>query len=352
MKVCRWLGACLFVIALSLVVSVQGQEKKGDPKGKGGTEGKKGEKPPEKGTGGGDKLPWKGFEKGKTFWQEMTTSTEQTMKVMTMTVTQKQTQTFFVEWTTEKAEKDNYTVKQKIIGVKMDIEIGGNKISYDSTNTKEQQQNPLTDFFKALVNQEFTLHITNTEKDGLKVTKVEGRDKFIENLSRANPQLKPLLEAILSDKALEQMADPVFSALPPGGAVPKGDKWTRESKLNMGPIGKYTTNYDFTYKGTKEGIATIDVSTKLKYEPPDAAAKEKEGLPFKIVNATLATKQPGTGEVKFDVNKGRVKSSEMTMVLTGDLDIEIAGQTTAVHLDQTQKSSLTTLDANPIGAKK
>jgi hypothetical protein len=34
--------------------------------------------------------------------------------------------------------------------------------------------------------------------------------------------------------------------------------------------------------------------------------------------------------------------------MVGDLDIETAGQTTAVHLEQNQKSSLRTLSENPI----
>ena len=42
-------------------------------------------------------LKWD-FQKGKPFYQEMTTTTKQTMKVMGMDVTQNQTQSFTFGW--------------------------------------------------------------------------------------------------------------------------------------------------------------------------------------------------------------------------------------------------------------
>src|SRR5437667_5684712 len=99
------------------------------------------------------KLEWT-FEKDKPFYQEMNTKTKQTMKIMAMdNITQNQDQTFIFSWTPKDQDKDkNWIVKQKIVGVKMDIEIGGNKINYDSTNpSTTAASNPLADFFKALV---------------------------------------------------------------------------------------------------------------------------------------------------------------------------------------------------------
>jgi RNA polymerase sigma factor (sigma-70 family) len=142
------------------------------------------------------------FEKGTTFSQVMTTQTKQTMKVMGSEIVQNQEQTFYFSWTPVKQDGDNWIVKQKIEGVKMTIDIGGNKVEYDST--KEQSgTNPLADFFKALVGAEFTLTIDKN----MKVTKIEGREKFLEGLGKANPQMKPLLEQILSEEALKEMAD-------------------------------------------------------------------------------------------------------------------------------------------------
>src|SRR5205823_4488229 len=143
-------------------------------------------------------LRWK-FEKDRTFYQTMTTDTEQQMKVIGNDVNQKQKQTFIFRWTPLKQEADkSWVIKQRIEGVMMDIDIGGNRSSYDSTKP-EAVGNPLADFFKALVGSEFTLTISTDTK----VTKIEGREEFIKKLVTANPQMRPLLEQILSEDALK-----------------------------------------------------------------------------------------------------------------------------------------------------
>src|SRR5262245_24879627 len=79
-------------------------------------------------------LEWK-FTKDKPFYQTMTTSTTQNMTVTGTKVEQKQEQTFYFMFTPTKIDKDKKTVtlEQKIIGLKMNIDIGGSKLSYDST---------------------------------------------------------------------------------------------------------------------------------------------------------------------------------------------------------------------------
>jgi len=366
MNVWRLVGASLFVVILGLGVSVHGQDKKGDDKkgddkkattgqekkgdDKKGDDKKAGED--KKGAATGDKITfaWKAFDGTTPFYQEMTTSTEQTMKVSNMEVKQKQSQTFWVEWTPQAKKGDEWVVKQKIIGVKMDIEIGGNKISYDSTNSKEAPPaNPLTDFFKNLVGAEFTLHVNPKT---LTVSKIEGQDDFINKLSKANPALQPLLKAILSEKALQQMADPIFAAVPDAPKA-KGETWTKKSTLDMGPIGIYTTTNTYKLEDTKDSkefgkVGEIGVKTDLEYAAP-AAKTASDGLPFRIASGKLSTKKgPGTGTVVFNMDKGRIQSSDMTLDLEGDLTIEIAGMTTDVNLRQMQTSKLETSDKNPL----
>ena len=66
-------------------------------------------------------LKWK-FEKGKVFYQTLTTETTQDMKVMGMDVKQKPSQTFWLSWTPVEEKDKSWTLKQKIEGVKMEIE--------------------------------------------------------------------------------------------------------------------------------------------------------------------------------------------------------------------------------------
>jgi hypothetical protein len=289
-----------------------------------------------------DNLQWK-FEKGKTFYQEMTTDTKQEMDVMGMKINQTQKQTFIISWTPEQQNPDkSWTIKQKIEGVKMDINIAGNSIAYDSTKDAGAA-NPLSDFFKALLGAEFKLTIG----PDMKVTKIEGRDEFIKKLQQANPQMETLLKQILSDDALKQMSDPAFGVVP-GKPVKKGDTWERKSSLNMGPIGSYETTYKYTDEGRDEkdkNLVKIKVDTTIKYVPPAAGAAA--GLPFRIVTAKLDSKD-ATGTILFDIAKGRVASSSLSLKLEGTLDIDISGMQSQVKLSQTQNTTVKTTDENPV----
>jgi hypothetical protein len=296
-------------------------------------------------------LAWK-FKAGDVFYQKMKTTTVQTMKVMQNEVKQTQEQTFYFKWTVDKKSGDDWVIKQKIEGVKMKIQIGNQNIDYDSTSEKDTSgNNPLADFFKALKDSEFTITL---DPKKMEVTKLEGRMEFVDKLAKQNPQMKPLLETILSEKALMQMAEPTFAAIP-GKEVTQGDKpWTKETALDMGPIGKYENKYVYTYEGKdkeKKSFDKIKVETSLKYTPPTEAAGGGGGLPFKIKSADLKSTK-AEGSILFDPEKGRIDSSTMKLTLNGTLSIEIGGQTTEVTLDQVQDSAVENSDKPQIETKK
>ena len=286
-------------------------------------------------------VTFKAFEpKSKKFYQLQKTKTKQEMKVMGQVVVQTQEQSFLIEWIPQDANATNdFVVAQKIVGVKMEINIGGNKIAYDSTSTSKQK-NPMTDFFEQLQKQELKFTI---KSDLSEVKSIDGRDQFIKGLSDINPQMQSLLKAILSDKALTKMAEPTWYAFPEKGVFPDvGKSWSRKSDLDLGPIGKYDTNFDFTYNGLKDGKDEIGIKTKLTYTAPT----EKAGLPFIIHKADLKS-DGGTGSAVFDRAKGRFEKTEIKMNLTGNLEIEVGSMKTTVELTQTQEASSTTLDEVP-----
>jgi hypothetical protein len=294
-------------------------------------------------------LAWS-LEQDKPFYQKMTTETNQTMTVSNQKVQQKQTQTFYFSFTPVKKDGDTWTVKQKIEGVVMDIDIGGTKISYDSTKG-ETANNPLGEFFKALVGSEFELSIKEEKGKEATVTKIVGGKDFVEKLQKANPQMQPLLNQILSDKALIEMAQPTFAALP-GKEVSKGDPWSRTSTLDMGPIGKYENTYKYTYDGKDpkdDKMEIVKVETTLKYKEP-AGEAGGGGLPFRIKKANLESK-PANGTIKYDSAKKRIDNSDMTVELNGTLEIEIGGQTTKVELEQKQTTKVENTDKNPLPEK-
>ncbi len=293
-------------------------------------------------------IKWK-FEKEKTFFQKMTTKTVQKMKVMGSDISQEQSQTFFFSWTPFKQEGENWELKQKIEGVILNIDIGGTKVQYDSTK-ESASSSPLTDFFKALVGTEFV--VTINTKD-MKVTKIAGREEFVKKLVNANPQLQPLLDKILSEKTMIEMAEPTFGAIP-NSEVIKGDKdkgsWKRTTSLDMGPIGKYDNSYTYTFDGQDEKkMDKISVKSDLVYTKPSTS--NVGGLPFKIESANIKTGS-STGLILFDSIKGRIDRSSMSVKLSGDLTIDIGGQKTKIELEQTQETGVETMDSNPIAVVK
>ncbi len=285
-------------------------------------------------------LKWE-FQKDKPFYQEMKTTTKQTMKVTGMEISQNQEQAFVFSWTPKEQDKDkNWIINQKIEAIKMEIEMGGNKISYDSAKEGASTVTPLADFFKVLVGSEFKL----TVSPDLKILKIEGRDDFMQKLIKANPSMEPLLKQILSDDALKQMADSAFASVPTK-PVKKGDTWEKTSKLNMGPIGTYDTTYKYTYEGKEGKFDKIKLTSNLTYQPP--AANTAGTLPFKIKDANLKSKK-AEGTILFDNEKHRLEKSDLKLVLEGKLTIEIGGTPTEVELNQDQTTTVSTSDTNPV----
>ncbi len=284
-------------------------------------------------------LRWK-FQGNKPFFVEITTKTDQTMKVAGMDVTQKQRQTFFLRVTPEKKDgQGNWILGMKFVGIRMSIDLGGNKIDYDST--LPQPQNPLTDFFKTLNTLKFKVILAPT----MNVSRMEEQTQFIRKIGRKNPQMEPLLQSILSDNAFKKMFEPIFSPIPQR-QVGKGESWSRVSSLDLGPIGIYKTTSKYTYEGKQETLARIKVESRVSYSPP----KDSGNLTFKIMgSSTLTTPQkPMPGVIFFDPFLGRVVHASLSMKLEGTLNIDIGGLITNAKLSQFQTTTVTVTDTNPV----
>jgi hypothetical protein len=329
MKRSRWVGTLVLVSAVALGLTAYGGQ-------------------------AGDKPAWKGFADEKSpFWQEMETTTTQTMKVSGQEVVQKQQQTFIVKWTPKKKLSDkSWEVEYEIVAVKMDIQIGGNNISYDSRAKDKPPQNPLTDFFQTLVGSKFTLTIgpddkNDKRKGAIRVLSVDTKELevFVNKLAAANEQLKPLLKNILSADAIKEMSNPTFDAFPTDEEF-KAGKWTSEITLNMGPIGSYKTTYTYTPDAKDKG--KIGVTSAMVYSPPKD--DKSASLPFTIKKGDLSSNN-GTGTVTYDPKTGNIAESKMEMDVKGKLTIEIAGMETEVDLNQKQVSTLKTYYTDPLAKK-
>ena len=285
------------------------------------------------------------LEKDKAFYQKMKTEVTQIIKVQGQDLTQKQDSTFYFKWTPEKQDGDKWTLKQKIEGLAMSIDISGNPISYDSTkkDAPGSAGNPgLMDFFKNLEGAEFA--VTLNSKNWA-VEKVDGKDEFVKKLGAGSQQMDSLLKKILTDDALKQMADPTYGLVPD---APKavGESWDKKQTLNLGPIGTYEVNYKLTYKGkdpAQKELDRIEVAPTLSYKPPTEAT---DGLLFKIKDGKMEAKpidpadQLPPSVVLYNPATGRIVKATISLKLRGELTVAIGGTDTKVELEQRQTTSI------------
>lgn len=300
-------------------------------------------------------LEWK-FNKGdKPFYQKLKTSTQQTIKIMGQSIAQTHEMEFVFAWSVKDVEPSKIVLNQRIEACSMKMTLGGNEVKFDST-AKDAAENPLSSFFKPILGSDFTVTLNPVT---MAVMAIDGREAFAKKLSDANPQVANLLKSILSDEQLKQMQEPAFTVLPDRGKkVKPGDTWSRESKLNMGPIGTYAVRYDYTYKGTEKKMVEgkemtlhrIDLKSTLTYKAPEA--KDATGLAFKIEGTSKLEATDASGVIFFDSERGRVVESTMNVKIKGKLDIVVMDTKNEVDLEQTMNSVMNWSDKNPLEAAK
>lgn len=289
------------------------------------------------------------------FYQEVTTDVTQVIKVQNQDLTQKQKSTFWYQWTPVKEEKvtegkeefTRWTVKQKIEGLEMNIDISGNPINYSSkAESTGSAGNPgLVEYFKGLKDTEFTV----TLGKNYKVEKVEGKDEFVKKLGAGSAQMDALLKKVMTDDALREMVDPT-AKLFPDGQKKVGDTWEKKTNLNLGPIGSYELVYKLKYVGVEKEKDKLEIETAITYAAPK---DNPDGLLFRIKEGSKLTSDPAgsKGTVLYDPKAQRIDSAEINITLKGDLTVVIGGTDTRVELTQVQKTTIKTQDTSFVAPK-
>jgi RNA polymerase sigma factor (sigma-70 family) len=280
-------------------------------------------------------LAWK-FVKDRPFYQEVTTETEQVLKVTGRDVKQKQAQTFYFRWTPVKKDGDNWQLEQRIEGVKMDVDIGGSRITFDSTQDNNAA-NALAEFYRSLVGAEFTVTLTREYK----VQKVEGREELLGKRGMVRPELEPVLSRVLREDAVRMAAETPFAGLP-RGPVRAGDSWTAKHPLDLGPLGEYQATYRYTYRGREGELDKLTIAMESLGDRPPAGGDAR--VPLKIKPGDLRCMQ-STGTLLFDRARGRSVRLELQLKVEGRLPLADGRD---MELAQTQRIRIKTTDTNPL----
>jgi hypothetical protein len=285
-------------------------------------------------------LRWK-FEKGKTFWQETVTDLNQTVSVKGMEIPVKVKQSMVMSWTpVRQLDNKGWVIKQKTVGFKMDMELLGQKYSYDSAKP-EGAPKDLAEGLKPLVGAELEF----TLGPDFKTTKVAGFQAILDKLGQANPKAKQALAGVMNEESLKQISDANFAVLPTR-PVAKGATWNVDTKTSMGGLGSLEVRRQLTYAGKVGKLDQIKLESKsIKHMLGGGNAG---GLPFGKLKKLDLKKSSDTGTFLFDRDKGRIDSSDETVKLEGKIVAEANGQELELDLTHTQKTTVKTSDTNPL----
>ncbi len=281
------------------------------------------------------------FTKGVVYFLEMETMTEQKMKVMDQDVNQNQEQTVVIQVSPEALLDDgDWLVGVQVVGMKMKINIGGNKVEFDST--KNEPASPMVSSFDAIVKTQFKA----TFGPNGELKRFIGRDEMLKKLAIASPGQDGPLKSLLTESALKKMFTPIGDFLPdrPGRV---GTHWNRQGEVDLGPVGKYVYDHQYTYHDTIREVHEIRAKTTMKFQPPP---KNNGALPFAIV-AVKATKSVGQGAYHFDASIGRLKESVHELQFKATMQIRIGNMNSDIELEQKQTTKARSFDRNPFQSK-
>jgi hypothetical protein len=261
------------------------------------------------------KLEWK-FTEGEKFYLEEVTDQKMTMGVMG--------QEFKINSKTTKVT--SYTVK-RVAGAVTTMEM---KIESVEAKTDNAQfgggMDKMQEKFQGAT---FTFTLQNG-----KVSKLEGFDEFVKKLVGDDDGVGKIAKMFLTEDTIKSDVEGLFDTLP-NRAVNKGDKWTRDQSVSMGPMGTLKNANDYVYKSTEPDGELVTFKGKVSWVAPKGGA---DGGLFKITKANFKS-DDARGTLLFDASKGRLVRGTRAMIVRGTMTLDIMGN--EIDMDMTQDTSVT-----------
>jgi hypothetical protein len=263
-------------------------------------------------------LQWK-LAKGDKFYTKTVQTTNQTITVMGTDMEQENEQITFNKYEVKEAGDKGYTIEQTTIKATAKGNLPG--VSEMSDKMKD-------------------VKLTFTTDEKFEVKKVEGLDKLLEKLTDGNEAAKLTAASMVSEDLMKQSLTELFK-LTPDKVVKKGDKWKKEGKYPLGPLGEFSLESNYVF-------AESDKTDKLTYKGEGKFTLPKNpdpNLPFSFSKGDLKIEKY-EGEINFDSKAGRMKSTTMSMKTAGTLSISVNGMEIELKMKQDIKSDLTVSDKN------
>jgi hypothetical protein len=275
------------------------------------------------------KLEWK-FKEGDKFYLEERVVLKQTMKIPGTELKQELDHTRVTRFTVKKKTDDTLVLEQKIESEKI------HRVSGSAE--------PEGELLKKLEGATFTVTLNSK----MKVTNFEGYDALIKKLAKKDDVGKAA-RTLMPQESLSKPVEAFFGFLPTK-AVAKGDEWTHEFSLRLGPLGTLKQENGYTSAGDAKAegkeVIKLEVVNKTSSFTPAAAGDLQ---PFRVTKGKLRVNPKKTkGTVYFSSALGRLVKAVKTMNLDGTLTIDVKGNTLTMDIAQEETVTSRILDKNPL----
>jgi hypothetical protein len=235
------------------------------------------------------------------------------------------------------------TLRESFESMKMEMDGPMGHISYD-TAAPSGLANPMIQAMRKVLDAIVGASLTIVQAPDGSIRKLEGTTSIIDQISKntsGDPSAAMAaqgMKAAFSDEAIKTTLEQTFSKLPADPVRP-GDTWKGQTAMGNEMIGRIVGNVTFTLKSVEgpadAGLARIDIALVLKQEiaPPPGP----NGMTMKLGDAR------GTGEIVFDLAKGRIRESRMKSDLPSRMSMQAPDGTTANMENKTTTTVTMTL---------
>lgn len=216
-------------------------------------------------------------------------------------------------YTVKEVEGNTFSIDMTYDRIKMNIDMGGTKISFDS-NTEDTIATPqnLSPMIKAITGIPLNIVIDNKGK----ASSFTGMDKIFESMTEAvNPDIDAMAKQQMLAALNQQFSDEFFQTTInnafysfPDKEITIGYSWDMNTEINSQGIGMSST-LNIKLEKVEGNIATLVCNGTLS-TPREGITQETNGM---TVTITMEGTMKGT--VLLDMNSGMITKGEMTQDL-------------------------------------
>ena len=233
----------------------------------------------------------------------------------------------------KKLENDIYTVELSYEKIKMDMDMGMAKISFDSeTDTEFATLEDMSPIFRAMTGVPMTIQMS---KKG-KVQSVNGFEKIVESMTQSidaeieeavKDQILSQMQGQFSEEAVQSLFTNISSYFPQED-VAIGDSWVSQSTIDNNGM-QMTSTLNLTLKNVEGNTAELICSGEVS-TPEEGIIQNSNGMEVTVVMSGTTE-----GSIFIDLNTGITAKGDLVQKLTGkstvmgmDIDQEIENNIT------------------------